>query len=165
MGHEYLIDGLHMRRFSTLEPRHIRVDHSLHNRRASGFLPWAARERDADPTDHYAGTGAWGFLANHERRHFPNYDDVPTCVGEYTYAQAMCATDAAVIEQETMYGINLGTDRTDRVILSKRSEGYTIREVREHLGGAKHLLHWSHQGVLNRLRKIRTKPTTRKVLV
>jgi len=165
MGQEYLNDGLHMRRFSTLEPRNIKVEHSLHDRRAAGFLPWAARERDADPTDHYAGTGVWGFLTNHESRHFPSYDDVPGCVGEHTYAQAMCATDASVIERETMEGINQGTNRTDRIILTKRSQGYTVREIREHIGGVKHLVHWSHQGVLNRIHTIRTKPTTLKVLV
>jgi len=164
LGQEYLSEGNRSRRFSSIDPDSVTHPSWVDNRRLAGFIPWSARNRESDPKDPYEGAGAWGVAANHESRHFPHFEDAPSCVGEHTYANAMCSIEDDLSEVEVMSAIHDGTDADDRFIIEKRFSGYTVREVQEQLARTKGLPAFSPQGILNRLSKIRAKPTTRAAL-
>lgn len=164
LGHEYLVDGLHMRRYTRLTAPMSYAEGWEVARREAGYIPWAVRALDSDGESHYEGAGAWGVPANHESRLFPHFEDEPLCVGQHTCERAMESPLRDAIEAEVLRGIHEDTNETDRVILTKRSEGYTVREIQEHLSTDPGLKHYSHQGIANRLNALRTKPTTRAVL-
>lgn len=163
MGQEYHRDGLHMRRFGRIDSSMSYPTNWQSARRERGFIPWAAREKNADPEDHYAGSGAWGYAANHESKLFPMFDDTPTCIGEHTYSEALCSVDVGIREKEFMDAIHNGSKCHDRAIISKRLQGYSIREIQTHFNSRKGLPKYSHQAIANRLISLRSKPTTRKV--
>lgn len=164
LGHEYRSEGLRMRRFMKIRP--VMSDPESWNkcRREDGFTPWAIRKQDASLVDLYQGAGVWGVSANHDTRQFPHFEDVPTCVGEHTYEKANETPLSDAIEDEILRGIQMNTDHADRFILAKKAQGYSVREIQEAISQTPGFPPYSHQTINTRVKKIRTKPTTRRAL-
>jgi hypothetical protein len=159
LGQEYLQDGQKMRRMTAISPDRPICHTWRSDRHRSGFIPWSARTRDTDPSNYYEGAGAWGIAVNHDNRHFPHYEDVPTCVGDHTYSSAVGHVDTAVMQEELVHSITDGSDHTDRFIVSMRSKGYTVREIQTQLAPNGYTV-MSYQAIQNRITRMRAKTTT-----
>jgi len=155
LGEEYLTDGKRMRRFSSMQPQMASADHWRSARREAGYTPWAPRTKDSDPKDYYAGTGAWGIPANHERRPFPTFEDTPTCVGQHTFAASCGTTDEDLEEQDFMRSIEDKADDVDMDIVRRRLDGSSAREISELYSEASPDTKCTHQQVLNRMKHLR----------
>lgn len=159
MGDHYLKRGKVTRRFCGINPDASCQPSWRSTRRNVGFSPWMARSHDYCD-DHYEGSGAWGVAVNHQSRHFPHFEEAPTCVSEFTSANALCSIEDEVEHTWLSDSLCAGLDPVDRAIVDKRIEGYTIREIQAQLAKDPDMPTLTHQALANRLNKIRTKPAT-----